>query len=277
LLIQLRREVYKNELAEQIITHYFVPFAEKKWKIVSKELNISMKEIQDVFDHVQMLNPKPCAEFNNGQTSYIVPDAIIESTNEGLFARLCTDLLPKITLNEQYYNQFVKSEDPQVNRFLQDKFQDYQWIAKGIEQRKETLVRVVTQIINRQPEFFQKGPQHLRPMTMKELAQELDVHESTISRAVREKYVQTPVGTFPLKFFFTSTIQTVSDESTSSSQVKNAISLLIDKENKQNPYSDQEITDYFKTNKGIVVSRRTVAKYRDQLGIPSSSKRKRFE
>jgi RNA polymerase sigma-54 factor len=113
-------------------------------------------------------------------------------------------------------------------------------------------------------------------MTMKELALELDVHESTISRAVREKFVQTPFGTIPLKSFFSSTIQTVYAESTSSSQVKNVISSLVEKENKQRPYSDQEIVETLKTKEGIVVSRRTVAKYRDQLGIPSSSKRKRY-
>jgi len=115
------------------------------------------------------------------------------------------------------------------------------------------------------------------PMTMKEVAAELDIHESTVSRAVREKYVQTPIGTFALKTFFTSTIQTVTaDENTSSTQVKNEISKLIEQENKEKPLSDQEIVEQLKTTEGIVVSRRTIAKYRDQLGIPSSSKRKRF-
>jgi len=161
--------------------------------------------------------------------------------------------------------------------FLQDKVQDYQWIAKSIEQRRETLTRVVAKIVEKQAAFFQKGAQFLMPMTMKEVAAELDIHESTVSRAVREKYVQTPIGTFALKTFFTSTIQTVTaDENTSSTQVKNEISKLIEQENKEKPLSDQEIVEQLKTTEGIVVSRRTIAKYRDQLGIPSSSKRKRF-
>ena len=175
------------------------------------------------------------------------------------------------------YQKF-KNQDQQVNRFLQEKFQDYQWILKSIEQRKETLTNVVAKIVEKQPSFFQKGAQYLVPMTMKEVAGELDIHESTVSRAVREKYVQTPIGTFTLKSFFTSTIQTVSeDEGTSSTQVKNSISKLIEKENKEKPLSDQEIVEQLKTIEGIVVSRRTIAKYRDQLGIPSSSKRKRFK
>lgn len=185
--------------------------------------------------------------------------------------------LPRISLNEQYYHQF-KDQDQQVSRFLQDKLQDYQWIQKSIEQRKETLTRVVAKIIEKQASFFQKGSQYLVPMTMKEVAAELDIHESTVSRAVREKYVQTPIGTFGLKTFFTSTIQTVSDdENTSSTQVKKKIASLIEKENKQKPLSDQEIVEQLKTDEGMVVSRRTIAKYRDQLGIPSSSKRKRFD
>jgi RNA polymerase sigma-54 factor len=114
------------------------------------------------------------------------------------------------------------------------------------------------------------------PMTMKEVASELGIHESTVSRAVKEKYVQTPVGTFTLKSFFTSTIQTVQDESTSSTQVKKAIATMIQKEDKQKPLSDQEIVEQLKTQEGMVVSRRTIAKYREQLGIPSSTKRKRF-
>jgi RNA polymerase sigma-54 factor len=277
LTIQLKRDHPKNELALTIITKFFIPFVERKWKMISKELDISLKEIQDIFDLVQLLNPKPCGEFSTAPTSYIIPDAIIETTGSGLSVRLYNDLIPKVSLNEKYYKKFSTNGDQQVCQFLNEKFQDYQWIMKSIEQRKETLTRVITQIIKMQPDFFRKGPHFLKPLTMKEIAQELDVHESTISRAVREKYVQTPVGTFSLKTFFSSMIQTVSEESTSSSQVKNALSVLIEQENKQNPLSDQEMVSLLKNKEGIVVSRRTVAKYRDQLGIPSSSKRKRFQ
>ncbi|WP_223592076.1 RNA polymerase factor sigma-54 [Neobacillus bataviensis] len=278
LLMQIYYQNPNNELALNIIANYFVPFAEKKWKQISKELQVTLKEIQDVFDEIQVLNPKPAAILTGGTASaaYITPDAIIEQTEDGLTVRMFDDPIPRISFNETYYKKF-KDQDTQVNRFLQEKFQDYQWILKSIEQRKETLTKVVAKIVEKQPAFFQKGAQYLVPMTMKEVAAELDIHESTVSRAVREKYVQTPVGTVTLKSFFTSTIQTVSeDENTSSTQVKNAISRLIEKENKEKPLSDQEIVDQLKTAEGIVVSRRTIAKYRDQLGIPSSSKRKRF-
>lgn len=279
LLIQLEYEFPDNELARQIISNYFVIFAEKKWKQISKELQVSLKDIQEVFDEIQQLNPKPGALLGHDTTSYIIPDTIVEQTVEGFSVRMFDDTLPRISFNEHYYQKINSRPDidQQVNRFLQDKFQDYQWIMKSIEQRKETLTKVVAKIVEKQALFFQKGPKHLQPMTMKEIAGELEIHESTVSRAVREKYVQTPVGTYPLKTFFTSTIQTVSDENTSSTQVKNAISLLIEKENKQKPLSDQEIVEQLKIAEGMMVSRRTIAKYRDQLGIPSSSKRKRFD
>jgi RNA polymerase sigma-54 factor len=276
LLLQIEWEYPDDELAQKIIQDHFILFAEKKWKPLAKELQVTVKEIQDVFDRVQELNPKPCAKFSADHTHYIVPDAIIDATSEGISVRLWDAAVPKINFNDSYYKQFSASGDRQVGKFLQEKMQDFQWIMKSIEQRKETLAKVIMKIAEKQEEYFLKGPQYLNPMTMKELALELDVHESTISRAVREKFVQTPSGTIPLKSFFSSTIQTVSDESTSSSQVKNAISLLIQNENKQQPFSDQEIVEVLKTKEGIVVSRRTVAKYRDQLGIPSSSKRKRY-
>ncbi|WP_413307284.1 RNA polymerase factor sigma-54 [Bacillus sp. 1P10SD] len=277
LLMQLYYQNPNNELAQTIITHYFVPFAEKKWRQISKELQVTLKEIQDLFDQVQLLNPKPGAFLREEAPSYIIPDAIVERTAAGLEVRMFDDSLPRISFNESYFKKF-KDQDQQVSKFLQDKVQDYHWILKAIEQRRETLTRVISKIVEKQTVCLLKGMQYLVPMTMKEIAMELDIHESTVSRAVREKYIQTPLGTFPLKSFFTSTIQTVTDEeSTSSTQVKNEISHLIEQENKEKPLSDQDIVGLLKENKGIVVSRRTIAKYREQLGIQSSSKRKRFK
>jgi RNA polymerase sigma-54 factor len=277
LLIQLERENLTDDLALTILTHYFVPFAEKKWKQIAKELQRPLQKIQEVYDRVQQLNPRPGALINQENASYIIPDAIVERFGEGFSVRLCDDILPKISFNDHYYRKLTTTNDSQVSRFLQEKVQDYQWIMRSIEQRKETLTRVVGKIVEKQTLFFEKGKEYLLPMTMKEIAGELEIHESTVSRAVKEKYVQTPIGTFPLKFFFTSTIQTVSNENTSSSQVKNEIASMIDREDKRRPLSDQDIVEKLKSDQGIVVSRRTVAKYRDQLGIASSSKRKRFD
>ncbi|WP_342432952.1 RNA polymerase factor sigma-54 [Neobacillus sp. FSL H8-0543] len=277
LLIQVERENPDNDLAQTILTDFFVPFAEKKWKHISKELNVPLKAIQEVFDRIQKLNPRPGTGLVQDDTRYIIPDAIVEWAKEGFIVSYCDDLLPRVNFNDQYYKKLTSANDSQVSRFLQEKVQDFQWIMKSIEQRKETLTKVVAKIVEKQTAFFQKGPQYLVPMTMKEVSSELDIHESTVSRAVKEKYMQTPIGTYSLKSFFTSTIQTVSTENTSSSQVKNAIANLIQSENKQKPLSDQDIVENLKHSEGFVVSRRTIAKYREQLGIASSSKRKRFD
>ena len=175
--------------------------------------------------------------------------------------------LPKIQYNENYYRKFHSIGDQTVNRYFQEKQQDFQWIMNSIEQRKETIIKVALKIIEKQPDFFINGPEYLKPMTMKEVSDELDIHESTVSRAVREKYAQTPYGTIELRSFFSSHIRTTSNEDTSSKQVKTAISELVEKENKLKPLSDQEIVNVLKEENGIIVSRRTIAKYREQLGI----------
>lgn len=276
LLIQIRRKSPEDKLALKIITDYFVLFAERKWTNLSKELKVPISEIQHVFDDIQKLNPKPGLTFATEQTHFIIPDAIIEVEKHEISVRLCEASVPKINFNSSYYKMFSGNEDPLVDQFLQEKLQDFQWIMKGIEQRRETLSKVILKIAEKQQEYFLGCPSHLNPMTMKELAQELDVHESTISRAVREKYVQTPAGMVTLKSFFSSAVPTASDKSASSIQVKKKLSLIISAENKKRPLSDQDIVKILEDKESIVISRRTVAKYRNQLGIPSYANRKRY-
>ncbi|MEH7522099.1 RNA polymerase factor sigma-54 [Bacillus sp. JJ1503] len=277
ILLQLKRKQPRNDLAEEIIEKYFNSFADKKWRDISKELGVKMSEIQEVFDFIQTLNPRPAASFQHEKSAYIVPDVIIDWDGSSFSVSVFDEALPKISFNNDYFKKFSSNKDKQVKRFLQDNQQDYFWIMRSIEQRKETLTKVSLKIVEKQQEFFIKGPAYLKPMIMKEIADELDIHESTVSRAVREKYAQTPFGTLELRSFFSSTIKTTSDENTSSKQVKTIISQLIDGENKQKPLSDQELVQMLKDQEGMVVSRRTIAKYRDQLGIPSSSKRKRYD
>lgn len=276
LLIQVQRIIPKDKLAIKIISDYFVLFAEKKWNHLSKELKVTVTDIQKVFDRIQKLDPRPGLEFATDQTHFIVPDAMIEVTNKRVSVRLWEAAVPKISFNSAYYKTFSESGDHLVDRFLQKKLNDFQWITKGLEQRRETLTKVIMKISEKQRDYFVVGPNHLNPMTMKELAEELGVHESTISRAVREKYVQTPSGMVTLKSFFSGSVPTVAEKNTSSTQVKNTLSGIIAKENKQNPLSDQEIVKILEKKESVVISRRTVAKYRVQLGIPSSSNRKRY-
>ncbi|WP_042350714.1 RNA polymerase factor sigma-54 [Bacillus massiliigorillae] len=275
LLLQIQRQ-NSHPLAYDVINNFFIPFAEKKWKLISKDLKISLTELQEVFDFVQTLQPRPCARFSNEKPSYIVPDVVVESIENTLHVRLADDLISKVKLNEGYYKDMNNVGDKQVNRFLQDKFQEYQWIMKSIQQRRETILRVMTAITERQPDCLTKGFAYLKPMTMKEIADELNIHESTVSRTVKDKYVQAPFGTVEMREFFSSSLQSLSSEDVSAKEAKNAIQTLIANEDKKKPLSDQDISEVLKQEKSIILSRRTVAKYRDQLNIPSSSKRKRF-
>lgn len=279
LLLQLERKnpTTENELSKRIIAEHFLLFAEKKWKALAKMLSIDIKDIQKVHDYVQQLNPKPGAIFQREKPAYIVPDVVVKRDGEELSVSVFDALIPKISFNDRYYRQLSNHKDQEVNKFLQEKQGDFQWIQRSLEQRKETLLKVSMKIIEKQREFFLIGPAHLNPMTMREVAEELEIHESTVSRTVREKYMQTPAGTYELKYFFTSAVQTTENDQASSQKVKAAIEAYIKEENKQKPVSDQDIVEMLKEREGMVVSRRTVAKYRDHLGIPSSSKRKRFD
>jgi RNA polymerase sigma-54 factor len=276
LLLQLRKLPKRNSLAETIIQDYFEEFAEKSWKEIAKQLDVKLFDIQQLFDFIQTLQPRPGAAFHGGEAQYIVPDFDIQVENGVVKMNMHDSYLPKVSLNLQYYQHFLQEKDSQTKSYLQEKVDQCQWIMRSLEQRKLTLQNVMNEILNRQLDFFLKGPAHLKPLIMSQVAQSLDIHESTVSRAVKDKFVQTPFGIFEMKYFFSRNIQTTGSTDTSSTQVKNVLKQLIDEENKQKPLSDQEIVSILKEEHGILVSRRTIAKYRDQLNIPSSSKRKRY-
>ncbi len=276
LFLQLQALPNRNSLAEIIIHDHFERFAEKSWKEIAKDLNVQLFDIQQVFDFIQMLQPRPGAAFHGGEAHYIVPDFDIQVENGMVTMSMQDSYLPKVSLNLQYYNRFLEDKDSQTKSYLQEKVDQCQWIMRSLEQRKLTLQNVMNEIINRQLDFFINGPALLKPMIMSEVADALEIHESTVSRAVKDKFVQTPFGIFEMKYFFSRNIQTTGEADTSSTQVKNVMKQMIEEENKQKPLSDQEIVSILEGEHGILVSRRTIAKYRDQLKIPSSTKRKRY-
>jgi RNA polymerase sigma-54 factor len=277
LLLQVQRLLRPDELAEVIIGEHFEWFADKKWKPLAALLGVELKDIQRVSDLVRSLNPRPAAAFSKESAGYIVPDVAVSWDGSSFLITVQDEQLPKVSFNSQYYESFKSTGDKEVRKYLQDRSQDYNWIVRSLEQRKETIKKVTMKLVEKQQEFFIEGPAKLKPMTMKEIADELEIHESTVSRTVREKYVQTPFGTFELKTFFTSTVKTTGSDGASSAGVKKKIAALVDGEDKLKPLSDSEIMSILEKEDAIVISRRTVAKYRDQLGIPSSSKRKRYE
>ena len=176
-----------NPLAETLLQSHFLNFVNKRWKELSKQLGVSLQEIQSAFDYIQTLNPRPASSFQQEKPAYIVPDVVVEEHDGQFIVGEVDGNSPKLHVDKQYFNQLKQYQDQQVKKFVQEKWQEYQWISRGIQQRKETILRVMRCIIAKQPKCFYHGLEYVKPMTMKEVADELDIHESTVSRAVKGK------------------------------------------------------------------------------------------
>ena len=276
LLLQLRRKSVRDEVAEAILENDFTLFAEKAWKTLSKKYGISLKEIQLIHDEIVKLNPRPGNRYETTEKpKYIVPDLIVQRHQNHYVVSLNEEIIPQIKINKQYESA-LKSKN-ELENYLQEKLQQCQWIVKSMEHRKHTLVKVMEEILHAQQSFFFNGPSFLKPLTLKDIATRLEIHESTVSRATKEKYVQTPYGLFELKYFFSQGLSGGHDEEKSTKQVQQLVEELIKKEDKQKPLSDQQVTNILQKQYHITISRRTVAKYRDILNIPGSSMRKRYD
>ncbi len=273
LLIQLKNDEPIDSLAIEIVQNYLKELGEHKFVKIAQKLKVNVQEVQQVFDLLKTLKPKPAMNFQSSSPKYIVPDVIVEVV-DGEYVVIVNDtLVPRLRINHHYHQYMQSNKNDETAKYIMDKFSSAKWLIKSIEQRRNTLYKVTSAIMKYQDMFFQN--QLLNPLTLKQIAEEVGVHESTVSRAINQKYVQTPLGIFELKYFFSTGLTTSSGDVTSSENVKKTLQELIENENKKKPLSDQKITKLL-NEMGIQISRRTVAKYRDELGILSSSSRKRF-
>lgn len=272
LLIQMRAQTDYNPLAYVMVEKHLEDIAEKKFRKIAKTNNVTLQEVQEATDYIKTLNPRPCSEFSHEMTQYIVPDVIIEKVN-GEYIIIVNDRnMPQLDINPAYKNNEMDSNDDYVKK----KLQDATMLMNGMEQRKYTLYKVTQVILKLQEDFFNYGGTKLKPMTLKDVSKQLGFHESTISRATSNKYMQTPHGLYHIKNLFTTGIRNNNSvEAESSSSIKEKIKMFIDKEDKENPISDQIIVTLLQKD-GIQISRRTVAKYREEARIPGSSKRRRY-
>lgn len=274
LLLQVKDQ--KDQILKNIIMNYLEDIASNKLAKISKDLGITIEDVQEYADWVKSLEPKPGRTFRSEgeDIRYIVPDASIEEI-DGEFIITINDISgPRLNINEYYKNLIINTTDEKTSEFLQEKFNSALWIIKSIEQRRQTLYKVIESILSRQREFFRHGEKVLVPMTLKEVAEDVKMHESTISRATNGKYVQTPRGVFELKYFFTTGL-TGTGGDVSATCVKSMIRSMVAEEDHKRPLSDQQISEILE-KKGVEISRRTVAKYRDELNIPSSTLRRRY-
>lgn len=274
LLLQIDRMSEKNALARTIVEGHLVDLAKKKWGQLSDKLSVSETEIRVAAQWIQKLQPKPGSLFETGHTSYIQPDLTIQK-RDGRYIVLMNDhYFPRIRENRHYIQVMNTQTDKAAKEYVTRKRREINWLSKCMEQRTDTILKVVKVMIKNQKRFLDHGFLSLKPMTLRTVAEEIGIHESTVSRAIRNKYVQTPHGLLEMKAFFASKLNSGEGEEVSSSSVKWLIKGLVEKENVHKPLSDQKISDILSADHGISVSRRTVAKYRGQLHISSSSKRK---
>lgn len=276
LLWQLEDLDDENLLAKLIIKQDLESLAENKFAELAKKYDVTTTEIQEASDLIRMLDPKPGSSFSNEATRYLFPDIIVEKVDGKYHVTVNDYMLPSVRLNRQYHYMLSQAGKSEAQKYIHEKYNKVLWLIRSIEQRRLTLQQLAEALVEKQYDFLEKGMAFLKPLTLKEIADHIGVHESTVSRAVRHKVIQTPKGLFELKDLFTSRVASTSGDDVSSTAVKHAIKQLIDGEDKRKPLSDQKISDLLKEREGITVSRRTVAKYREEMNIPSSSKRKRF-
>ena len=270
LLIQLKSLMLDTKIAEKIVKDYFDLLKEKNYSKIIKKINLPQKRVRGAINLIQTLNPRPAAAYNDsGNTKYINPDIVIRKVNDKFVIVINEKASPVLRINPRYYKMLQRTNGEETHDFLKNKFKSALWLIKSIEQRRVTVYRITEAIIKKQEEFLRKGIKHLHPMTMQDIADEIDMHESTVSRATSEKYIQTPQGMFELKFFFTSGVNNISSVS-----IKAMIKEYIKNEDPTSPLSDQKLSDLLKKEEGMSLSRRTVAKYRNEMNIPSSVKRK---
>jgi RNA polymerase sigma-54 factor len=276
LLIQLRSQNLEHTLSYLLVDEHLDLLADRKIKALSSMLQVLPEEIEEAADLLQKLDPRPGAAFSSTENhAYLYPDVAVTNDNGKLQITINEQYTPAMTMNKNY--ESLLREKNTTTKFLEDSFQKFNWLKKALEQRRETLLKITEAIVSAQERyFFTLNKEDLVPMTLKEVADEIGVHESTVSRAVKNKVLQTTKGAVELKFFFTAKITTQDGGSASALTAKTALKKLVEKENKLKPLSDQLLASLLEENSGLSISRRTVAKYREEMNIPSSSKRKRY-
>jgi RNA polymerase sigma-54 factor len=276
LLIQAKIQNLEGSVVEKIILDHMDKLEHKRYDRIAKSLSIPLEEVLSAISIITSFEPKPGRSYTDDETIYISPDIYVFKVGDDYEIVLNEDGLPKLRINP-YYRSILSNRDSltdSTKQYIQEKLKSAAWLIKSIHQRQRTIYRVTKSIVHFQRQFFDKGIAHLKPLVLRDVAEDIQMHESTISRVTTNKYVHTPQGVFELKFFFNSAISSMDGESIASESVKEHIKNIIKAENKAKPYSDQDIAAILRRH-NINVARRTVAKYRETLGILPSRKRKK--
>ncbi len=287
LLIQLRRgkntDPYYKYLAEKMLEEYYDDFTKRRFDALKQKMNLTDETLKETVHLIQSLNPKPGeGNIESEEMNQISPDFIIEKVENDYVITLNDRSMPSVTISRQYLEMFDQNKnkrgkknprEKETYKFLREKFESAKWFIACIQQRRETLMKIMQAIFHRQYEFFEKGAKALKPMIYKDIAEEINMDISTISRVVNGKYVQSPQGIHELKYFFSEGLSTDTGEEVSNKHIKERLKEIILKEDKRKPYSDDKLAELL-NGEGIHIARRTVAKYREQLRLPVARLRK---
>jgi RNA polymerase sigma-54 factor len=275
--LKVQAEVFGyDDLEVEILDKHLHNLEKHNYQAIARDLKVPVEEVYEAVKEIQKLESRPARNFTDTDEKQIAitPDVYVVKDGEKFTVSDNDRGVQRLYINEALTKQLLR--DPNAKEFIGEKLRNAQWLIRAIEQRRKTIIRVTECIVEKQREFFERGVAFLKPMILRDVAEAVGMHESTISRVTTNKYVHTPQGLFELKYFFNSSIRRVAEEDIASESVKQAIKKIIDGEDKQNPLSDQAIVEILAKNDGIQIARRTVAKYREMLGILASSKRKKL-
>jgi RNA polymerase sigma-54 factor len=279
LLVQMDHLGIEDELAREIVKNHLPLLERKRYNELSRAMRRSLEELKPALEVIEALEPRPGREFAIQPTLYVVPDVYVEKVDGEYIITLNDDGLPNLRISGFYKRLLSRemnggSDDGQTKEFLEKKFRSAVWLMKSVEQRQRTIYKVASSIVRKQRDFFDKGIRSLKPMVLRDVAEDIDMHESTVSRVSTNKYLHCAQGVFELKFFFHSGITGENGEGVSSLRIKEIIREEISREDSQKPLSDQKLAQVLERRMGVTIARRTVAKYRIDMNIPSSSQRK---
>jgi len=277
LMIQARHLSLNNSIVTDIISNHLTHLQNKNYNAICRALKKDLKDIILAADIIRSLEPRPCHQYNNDESQYISPDIFVYKEGDEFVIVQNDDGMPRLKVSPFYRDALRQDSHVSGNtkNYIQEKLRSATWLIKSIHQRQRTIYKVMESIVRFQREFFEKGIAYLKPMVLRDVAEDIDMHESTISRVTTNKYVHTPQGIFELKYFFNSSIKRVYGEAIASATVKERIRQIIQNEDKKKPFSDDKIAQILKQS-NIEIARRTVAKYREMLGVLPSSKRKQL-
>lgn len=277
LLLQLERLELGESLAATILRDHIADLEGRKYSVIAKALKLPLDDVLAASKFISDLDPRPGRAYNQEDIQYITPDIFVRKVGEEYVVMLNDEGLPNLRINSFYRNALSNSDsvDKQAGEYIQEKMRSAVWLIKSIHQRQRTIFKVTTSIVKYQRDFFDYGIEHLKPLVLRDVAEDIEMHESTVSRVTTNKYVQTPQGLFELKFFFNSGISTAFGDSVASESVKSKIKDIVAQEDPKKPFSDQKIVTLL-AGQDIKIARRTVTKYREMLGIGSSTERKRL-